>query len=570
MDLKLFEDALRSPPDVDPMAEKRVLFVQDQNGGSYNGQIQLDTSILSNSGMWNAYSEAYLEVPYQITFTSSVDVSAAGVINGYMAGLKCGNHQLIDSIQVSYNGTSVVQQQPYTNFHVSYKLMTSWSQDDVKKHGHITGMIPDTAGCHSYLGAASPNGDGISNNRVYSALNGAIPAWNLGASVRGGLSLSNEGLRERMKNTALPQTTNDNGYSALPVMNTAALSQGVGKNHVSDNGGVGNARVWTWNILATIRLKDLADFFDKMPITKGAYLTMTLNYNSSTVNITSAVVAVDVGLPAVAFNGVPAHASMVLPAASAITLNSGRTTPFIIASADSGNPNRSQLAGTLTFASSIGGSLLNQVRLYVPSYKLKPELEVELLKNNPKKKFKYCDIINYNVLNQTGNVRQILTNGIKNPKALVVIPQINSVANVGANINIVPFQSPFDSAPHTTCPLAAIDNFNVQLAGKNVFQQSFQYDFEAFKNEVVSISGIDGGSTVGMSSGLLGYFEWDNAYRYYVADLSRQGTLNEGIPQSVVLEGDNASGAAMDYYCFIEYEKEVEIDMITGQLLGVN
>jgi hypothetical protein len=73
----LYDETLESQPKVTPFVDKNMFYVQDQNGGTYNGQILFDTSVLSNSGQWLAYSESYIQIPFFMTFQSSTDVSAA-------------------------------------------------------------------------------------------------------------------------------------------------------------------------------------------------------------------------------------------------------------------------------------------------------------------------------------------------------------------------------------------------------------------------------------------------------------------------------------------------------------
>ena len=144
-----------------------MFYIQDQNSGVYNGQILFDTSVLSNSGQWLAYSEAYIQIPFVMTFQSSTDVSAANAyVQGFAMGLKNGYYQLIDSIQVDYNNKNIIGLQPFTNFFVNYKVMSSFSADDLKKWGPTIGFNPDSAGSGSYAAAANANGDGSSNNVV--------------------------------------------------------------------------------------------------------------------------------------------------------------------------------------------------------------------------------------------------------------------------------------------------------------------------------------------------------------------------------------------------------------------
>jgi hypothetical protein len=139
----------------EPFVKKETIYVSDQNNGSYNGQIQIETSSLSNSGKWAAYNEGYIVIPLVVGLKSTVTIASgyAGP-NGYMVGLKNGYHQLIDSIQVDYNSTNVVQLTSYTNFYVSYKLMTTFSQDDIYKYGAAINFFPDSATAFQYNAAA--------------------------------------------------------------------------------------------------------------------------------------------------------------------------------------------------------------------------------------------------------------------------------------------------------------------------------------------------------------------------------------------------------------------------------
>ena len=163
----LYDETLESQPKVTPFVDKNMFYVQDQNGGTYNGQILFDTSVLSNSGQWLAYSEAYIQIPFVMTFQSSTDVSAANsYVQGFAMGLKNGYFQLIDSIQVDYNNKNIIALQPFTNFYTNYKILSSMSADDLKKWGPSIGFNPDAAGSSSYAAAANANGDGTSNNVV--------------------------------------------------------------------------------------------------------------------------------------------------------------------------------------------------------------------------------------------------------------------------------------------------------------------------------------------------------------------------------------------------------------------
>ena len=298
-DQLLFEQSSDSQVTSEPFISRQVVYVIDQNNGNYSGQIQLDTSSLSNSGKYASYSEAYLQVPLVLSMAGSAAVF--GNAAPFSVGLKNLFANLIHSVSVEYNNTNVIQLTPYSNFYVTYKLMTTLSEGDVKKIGPTIGFYPDTSTSYRYAqGAASTvGGQGVRNNRnatqydLTSLVAGALAnAGAVGVTYPNltanddvaswtafGNQSKNEGFASRQQDIALQydaQTisliTQDNGQK----MGINSYEQ-VGNNHF-------------WYIMATIRLKDMHDFFDKMPLVKGAYLRFLINVNtcSHTLNFTAA------------------------------------------------------------------------------------------------------------------------------------------------------------------------------------------------------------------------------------------------------------------------------------------
>ena len=207
---------------------------------------------------------------------------------------------------------------------------------------------------------------------------------------------------------------------------------------------------------------------------------------------------------------------------------------------------------TLTVACGIGSvtltgttavhNILTSCRMYVPLYTMNPTYEDQYLSLNPRKEVIYRDIYNYNALNVSAGASftTLLTNGITNPKCLVIIPILNgSTAGNNANTLFPPHQSPFTSEPATTSPLLAIQNFNVQVSGINLFPQNQTYDFDQFMTELKNANAINGGITTDLTSGLIGEAEFSSGYRYYVADLSRRLPLDDSVPKSIQIIGTN-------------------------------
>jgi hypothetical protein len=567
MDNFLYKYAIGPMPDIDPVIEKEVLYVQDQNGGSYSGQIQIDTSSLGRNGRWLAWSDSYIEIPFTFSMAAPLGVSANpldgdSAINtfatAFSAGLKNGYFQIIDSMKVEYSNQTVVQQTSFTNIHAHFKTITSFSQDDLKKWGPSIGFNPDSAGSMVYADhVAAAGGDGYSNNRDLTTLATFTAPENFNSGF----------LERRRQTTAFPLA----GYNGITAAGTVAIGKNNYYNSTPAVAG-GTAGVVTWSVLCTIRLKDIADFFDKIPLIKGGFMRITINYNSCSENIT-----ID------AANG----GSMVI-SANGHTQLSGNTNPLLFGNgltnnsmaaitARSGN---AQIGARITLACGVGNSNavggtglavpFNTCRLYVPSYVLNPVYEAQIYNTFPSgKEFAYNDVYQYN-FNNIGNgqtFNQLLTNGQEGLKYVVCIPFATpgNAGNVFLNVSIPTYQSPFDTAPATTRPLSQISQFNVQVGGKNIFQRSLDYTFENFIQEMSAINAINGGASTGITSGLIGQYEWENAYCYLVADLSRRLPEEDNVPKSVLVQGKNNTGVSLDFVCFVVYEKKLTLDMRTGE-----
>ena len=128
--------------------------------------------------------------------------------------------------------------------------------------------------------------------------------------------------------------------------------------------------------------------------------------------------------------------------------------------------------------------------------------------------------------------------------------------------------SPFSSSPGTTAPQASITNLNVLVSGQNIYQSNYMYDFEEFLQEVHGSNAINGGISLGLSSGLLSQNDWENGYRFCYVDLSRRiSQPNDDISRSIQVMFTNSANYATDYYFIIGFEKSITISTSTGSLI---
>ena len=133
---------------------------------------------------------------------------------------------------------------------------------------------------------------------------------------------------------------------------------------------------------------------------------------------------------------------------------------------------------------------------------------------------------------------------------------------------IAPMNSPFTSAP-ATCTGQAVTNFNVLVSGVQLYAQNYNYWVEHFLQELRKVNSINGGSQLGLSSGLLSQTDFENGYRFITVDLSRKPSeAIDNISKSVQVIGTNAGLYPVDIFWFVFYEREIEIDIQTGSLIA--
>ena len=343
--------------------------LDNQNQNYNNNQSVIDTSQLSNSNKWLNYREAYLSIPMLmsigLTGTTQMAVQPfGGVTEGqvnlpafntssgaqsidYAYGLKNWFGSIIHSFTLDYNGTTIIQQTPYTNMWNSFRLMTSLSYGDLITQGDTIGFFPDDSASWEFClgagyaqgaaGAATTtlgtgyiaplfrSGCGVCNNTALNAFgreggldtNTQFNNYNSGSG--------NPGLIRRIQNINF----NVLGISAsqsLVVNNTAMVDapstafqpsfgqgcygfcygdqlQGGGKdklpNTVSSVGNVSSTMGLLWksyvsaitaynqqtSIVATVYLKHIHSFFNMVPLLKGVFMKMTMNLNNSSATV---------------------------------------------------------------------------------------------------------------------------------------------------------------------------------------------------------------------------------------------------------------------------------------------
>lgn len=399
-------------------------------------------------------------------------------------------------------------------------------------------------------------------------------------------STANEGMLERQKaiyNDCLSETSTSANRGILTqgqaILNPQKNCETVYRtNKITKAAGAKGSHIW--RIYAKLRLKDLADYFEKVPLLKGSTMRFYLNTNQAIVDFTSTRAVLTAQSGAIATNSILTQTS--------VNVVGGLTNPLMVASNIVGQGGSALPAGAVITASyqlsvSIYKNNFNQqtiksgittglqsCRLYCPVYTMNPIAESKYLSLAPTKRVKYNDIFQYQFNNVKDNFNFLVSNGINNIQSVLVVPYLSqtntftSSANVLTNaLTVQQALNPFHTSPAIPDPIM-LTNFNVLISGVNLFLNNEQYDYEAFCQQLAQSNQLNGGLTTGLASGLISEKMFSQGYRYYYGNCSRILPSEEGVSRSVQIVGNNASAFSCDFMVFVEFQKEMVIDVATG------
>jgi len=607
MDSIVFEESVNTEVSSSEFVDKQWLYVNDNNNGSYSSQVVLDTTPLANSGSYINWSEAFILMPLVLQFESAAATLTAVGAFDYLGAMKSGYWNMLHSLTCEFNNGNIIQQVPFLNVFCSFKNITSWSKDDLTDWSAVTGFCPDTAKSWAYLSAAgaaglalSASGSGLSNNRdaPYVSINLVVGT---GGAVTD-IVPYNTVTRVTQSSVDVRQAWNDGLFqrqSAInfnPILtadlatstNQGALMSGANCSQVFRSFVNAAANLRWFAIDAVIRLKDVADFFQKCPMLKGSTMRLYLNTNQCYFQVTQSAARYDDASGVLNGNGILSVTS------APVILGGGGTCPVIYSSAGLGQgsnlltPLQSDAAAAATAVVNVSVSIvrtqfsqmptqnlscpITSVRLYAPAYTMSPLAEQRYLSLTPSKRVVYNDIFQFSFPNQSVNspFNILVSNGIPNIRSVLVLCLLprasNGTASALANATTTSsILSPFSSTPSSPDPLI-IQNFQVQISGKNLFINQLQYDYEDFVEQLVSSNQLNGSLTTSLASGLVSKSDFQSLYRYYYGNASRSLPSEEGVSKAIQIQGTILSplATAVDLMVFVEFEREITIDVRTG------
>lgn len=492
--------------------DKQYVEINDTNQGVYSsGQVQFDLTQIASSSLYFDAKASYLEIPFLIQVETDGTLATYNAEREIPVIMKNGVHNLIHSMEVYASGKQVVSTQSFSNIPISYKMLTQATVLDLNTTAGSMLLTDENESMHfidASLGHITLNQGYGFTNRQAGIINPANPLYS-----------------DFVDETVL--TTSRQPYAALDA---------------------GNKKL-NINMIATIPLAHLHDFFAQLPLIKGSYFRIVLNLNLP------CSVRWDDGTKVM--SSVPKIVSNTQAIPFQLNLKSS-TSPI----ASSGNDKY------LSISAAVGNQLKKQgCTLHCAMSEFSKAFHSSYTSGDTEKIIKYTDFLSYNnLLNvEKGQfVQHQITSGLGKLRYLLIVPQ---VSNKGTT-QLLPISSPYCSAPTCTAPMCVLTNFNVSISGRNLYQSNIMYSWQHWHEQISYMGGLDGNpkSELGIKGGLLSEASWLKGNRFIYVNLSNKDESEDEIPRSVTVNFTNISKKNLDFYFFLFYEKEVRMDVVTGEV----
>lgn len=541
------------------MKSKKFVYTTDSNssGGVFSQEIQFDLGTIGSQSDWTYLQEYQVDVGIFTGIKSDDAVfattAAAYSIDKDLTVLKNGSHHFVASAALNINGKMIQDFQSNLNVATHADIMTTYSQDEMNKWASTINMskVPEDY-------------DDIENGTVDNIFTAK------GINILD--TTKNASLKERMytQNNKVDPTSGARAGLGVLLGNSTGAGRSVvqvkNKTTATACSVTAGEYVYAKFDTITIRLKDICPCVKNIPPVKNLRGYLYLKVNSVSIPLTTAdtaSAAITVGTPtSLAGNFCPVQIvkSNLL---SAGTANGAGT--FTLTCGPSGiNP-----SATLTLPKPAHVN----ARLIGPKYEANPAVDAAL---SMKKTFTVLErrTTFVNLDPGQGNTFNV-NSGVPNPRFVRVYPFYSGVGDAkkadGTTALLLPaaynsLMSVVDSAGSITAPLAQLTNFNVYVGNKNCFQDSQNFDYEQFTQEVVKC-GLNGGMDTQVSSGLLNQTLWSRFYRYYMADTSRRLSSEDGNLKSIQVQATNSTLCKLQLQIDTYSERQHTIDTALCQFV---
>ena len=569
----------QSENEYSPYTDKQYnSYINDINSGVYQNNglslVQFDLSSIYNSSRFTDTNDLFVVLP--VILAAAFSTSTAGTLvapavgNVNLLSLKNNFIHLIHQADLSINGKTAEDVQPYINISKHFQMLSEMSFGDLETVGYSIGMSePDNWKSKVYNGSTSAtitnkSGNGMTNNRPF------VPAASFSGGAKDNNTLTanqfdkvvNTSLQSRLGRYTDTTAGSVNGFYGNTSAFIANLSQL--KNDFNPTYEVLNTNYMVWYDYAVIKLSTVFESLSKIGLTRKADIFLRLYVNTGTLNASisspnSTAPGYSLTVANNGFNGTcpftinyltEASASGGIPATVA-NITAGLYLAKVPATSYNG----------INLANSSASHPLPACRIYYSQITIQPEFAEEYILNSRAKKCIYRTSLTnqYNNITAGGNFNQLISSGIVHPTGILIVPYVSSQATF--SFGDFAFKSPFDTVPADGHPLS-LTNLQVTIGGQNVLQSVLNYNYETFLEQIMYAEQLTS-ADFGVSTGLFDAAWW-NANRFYYINVERSNITDKLQPRNLNISFTNNNNVPIDVLVFTYKSNQLTLDCETG------
>ena len=573
----ILDKSMESPEPIRFDVLKRELrTVIDSNNGNYAGpEIIFDSGLqaIANANQYIDFANSSLVMPVHLSWQTFSGDGTAASNDTMLCNLK--NHfAMVHSLRVTLSNQELVSYSvPFRNLAMTFDVVSQLTAEQ-EKHAMQLGIQYEDPNCFSYHSTASPYGLGVCNTNVVKfPKSGEHTIDNINEVHFNQKRLAK--LHAFNKN-AVTSATGGVAGRASDLITREALIQSQ-DSYIAD---WNTATVSTW-VIVKIPLVFMCDLFKQTPLVKNGMWTISVMHNANS-----------------QFNMTTGGADFTPPITDS-SFDSVTVTGFTTAGTFTTNGFQPIQCGSMLYGGGIGidmiatthptsvtaqcrigavGTLLSgtsfstappipNCRLLLSLVTLSPEAESRYL-SNPVKHLIFQDMVHKHITAASGEYYDNLVyNNVSRLRKLVMLPyHVRPAANTIQPINDC--LSPFSSfgASFLSSPYARLSEFNVLISGQPLYPRpvsTVEEFYAEFRNTCLDNGGAYGAQQV---NSLISQQDWSLQYGAYVVDLTRKSASIDSLTQTISLQFKNNAKYPMGFHCFLYYEKELYMNVETGQL----
>ena len=552
----------QSEAEYSPYTDKQYnSYVNDINSGVYTNNglslVQFDLSSIYNSSRFTDCNDLFVVLP--IVMVAAFSTSTAGGLVAPVAGnvnllsIKNNFIHLIHQADLTINGKTVEDVQPYLNISKHFQMLSEMGTGDLETIGYSIGMTEtDNWKSKIYNAATSTapvtnkSGNGMTNNRPFVT----TVAFSGGSKDNNTLTSSqfdkcvNTSIQQRLGRYTDTTAGNVNGIFGATAATIANLTQL--KNDFTPTYEVLNTHYMVWTDYVVIKLSTVFESLQSIGLTRKADIFLRLYVNTGTINV--AVSGPNTTTPGYSlttannsFTGTCPFTVNYLTEASA-SGGIAATTAFITAGLYLVKPPATSFNG-INLANSAASHPLPACRIYYSQITIQPALAEEYVMSNRGKKCIYRTVLTnqYNNITAGGNFNQLISSGIVHPTGILIVPYVSSQASF--SFGDFATKSPFDTVPADGHPLS-LTNLQVTVGGQNILQSVLNYNYESFIEQLMYAEQLTS-ADFGVSTGLFDAAWW-NYNRFYWVNVERSNITDKLSARNLNISFTNNNNVPID------------------------